>query len=232
LTGHLDDLGPSRHAESMHDAFRSSHLVGGILLTGGTSRRMGFDKASMLIDGVPCAARVARAMKAVVADAVEVGPGVSGLPAIHEAPRGGGPLVALCAGARALNEVGQVRAALVLACDLPLVTATLLRTLVHWPATRSIVPIVEGRPQPLCARWSAEDLATAMDLANSDKRSMHSLLDCSDVELIEVKRKRWPFEIDWREFSDVDTTTDLEETGLAWEIPQQLLSSQPPGVLG
>ncbi|MGH9029117.1 MAG: molybdenum cofactor guanylyltransferase, partial [Acidimicrobiales bacterium] len=131
--------------------------VAGILLTGGTSRRMGFDKASMLVDGIPCAARVAAVMLRVVTDAVEVGPGVSGLPVISEEPRGGGPLVALCAGMSALEAIGPARSTLVLACDLPFVTVAVLRTLAGWPGKSSVVPVVGGRPQPLCARWSASD---------------------------------------------------------------------------
>jgi molybdopterin-guanine dinucleotide biosynthesis protein A len=213
----FDAPGPPRHAWSMDDAFCSSRPVAGILLTGGTSRRMGFDKAAMLIGGVPCAARVAAAMQAVIADAVEVGPGVSGLPAVQEEPPGGGPLVAVCAGAKALNETGGARSALVLACDLPLVTETLLRTLVQWPGSRSVVPIIERRPQPLCARWSAEDLAAAADMVEAGMRSMHSLLDRPGVMLVD--ENRWPGDVDRAAFADVDTPSDLEGIGLAWEIP-------------
>ncbi len=178
---------------------------------------MGFDKASMLIGGIPCAARVATAMQAVVADVVEVGPGVSGLPAVREEPLGGGPLVAVRAGARALDEVKGWSSVLVLACDLPLVTEGLLRTLVQWPGSHSVVPVIEGKPQPLCARWSAEDLAAAADLVEAGMRSMRSLIDRSGVELVE--EEHWPDEVDQRAFSDVDTPTDLQGLGLASVIP-------------
>ena len=201
-----------RHAGGMRAPPRSSRTVVGILLTGGQSRRMGFDKASMLVGGVACAARVAAVMQAVVADAVEVGPGVSGLRAVREDPPGGGPLVAVCAGARALGDVGDTAPTLVLACDLPLVTEATLRTLAQWPGTRSVVPVLEGQPQPLCARWSADDLAAAADLVRAGMRSMRSLLDCRDVELID--EAHWPPQMDRRAFSDVDTTADLERIGL------------------
>ena len=220
-----------RHAGSMHCALRSGRLVAGILLTGGNSRRMGFDKASMLIGGVPCAAKVAAVMQAVVADAVEVGPGVSGLPAVQEEPLGGGPLVAVCTGARALNELGGWRSALVVACDLPLVTEGLLRTLVQWPGSHSVVPMIEGQPQSLCARWSAEDLAAAADLVEAGMRSVRSLLNLAGVELVE--EERWPGEVDRRAFSDVDTPADLEGIGLAWEIPGRSTGrTTAPGVCG
>lgn len=180
---------------------------------------MGFDKASMLIDGIPCATRVAAVLQAVVADAVEVGPGVSGLPAVQEEPPGGGPLVAVCAATRALNEVGEARSALVLACDLPLVTEDLLRTLAHWPGVGSVVPIIGGRPQPLCARWSGEDLAAAADLVEAGMRSMRSLLDRPGVELVD--EERWPGQMDRRAFSDVDTPADLKRLRLAPSTPSR-----------
>jgi len=180
---------------------------------------MGFDKASMLIDGVPCAARIAAMMQAVVADAVEVGPGVSGLAAVQEEPSGGGPLVAVCAGARALGERGGAGSALVLACDLPLVTESLLRTLAEWPGSGSVVPVIEGRPQPLCARWSAEDLAASADLVEAGLRSMRSLLDRPGVELVD--EERWPGPADRRAFSDVDTPADLKRLGLARPTPSR-----------
>jgi molybdopterin-guanine dinucleotide biosynthesis protein A len=186
---------------------------------------MGFDKASMLIDGVPCAVRVAAVMQAVVADVVEVGPGISGLPAVQEEPPGGGPLVAVCAGARALNKVGGARSALVLACDLPHVTENILRTLATWPGSRSVVPIIEGRPQPLCARWSADDLAATPELVEAGMQSMRSLLDRPGVELVD--EERWPGHLDRRAFSDVDTPADLKRIGLAPDSPSRSTGANP-----
>jgi molybdenum cofactor guanylyltransferase len=178
---------------------------------------MGFDKASIPIGGVPCAERVAKVLRAVVAHAVEVGPGTSGLPAVREEPPGGGPLVAVCAGARVLEESGSTRPALVVACDLPLVIESVLRTLADWPGSRSVVPMIGGRPQPLCARWSAQDLEAAADLVAAGMRSMQSLLDRQDVEL--VTEDLWPGGVDRRAFTDVDTPADLERLALGWDTP-------------
>ncbi len=211
------DPGPSPNGGRTYGPSGVGPPVGGILLTGGTSRRMGFDKASMPVAGVPCAARVAAVLRSVVTHAVEVGPGVSGLPAVREEPPGGGPLVAVCAGARALEEAGGVRSALVLACDLPLMTASVLRTLARWPGSHSVVPIIDGRPQPLCARWSAQDMEEAADLVEAGMRSMRSLLDRGDVEL--VTEERWPGQVDRRAFTDVDTPADLERADRWWATP-------------
>ena len=78
--------------------------MAGVLLTGGASRRMGTDKARLVVNGETLAARSARVLTAVCDPVVEVGPGVSGLPAVLEEPPGAGPLVALLAGVGALGD--------------------------------------------------------------------------------------------------------------------------------
>jgi len=80
-----------------------SPTVAAILLTGGKSRRMGHDKSRLIVEGSTLAVRTARLLRPVVETAVEVGPGVSGLPTTLEEPPGGGPLAALSAGYRALR---------------------------------------------------------------------------------------------------------------------------------
>ena len=86
---------------------------------------------------------------------VEVGPGVSGLPAVREEPPGAGPLVALLAGVGALGEPSSV---ILLACDLPNVSPELLRLLVEWPGSGTVIPVVDGRFQYACARYGAATL--------------------------------------------------------------------------
>lgn len=174
---------------------------------------MGFDKTSMLVDGVPCAVRVAAVLRCVVAVAVEVGPGVSGLPAVREPSPGSGPLGAIGAGAEALRSAGGSRPALVLACDLPFVTESVLRTLAQWPGAGSVVPVVGGWPQPLCARWSAAHLAAAKDLADAGGRAMRTLLEQPDIALVD--ETQWPGRLDRRALADVDTPDDLARLGLA-----------------
>jgi molybdenum cofactor guanylyltransferase len=187
--------------------------VAGILLTGGASRRMGFDKARLSIDGVPNAARLAAVLKAVVAPTVEVGPGVSGLPAIQEVPAGAGPLVAMCAGARHLRSTGHDGPVLVLACDLPFMSSDVISELCAWVGDGSVVPVVAGRAQPLCARWSQNDLRAAEDLVVAGERSMRSLLGRRGIT--------FPDESEWRAkqilraFADADSPADLKALGLS-----------------
>lgn len=123
------------HTVEMQDKSHPMVQVAGILLTGGRSRRMGFDKASISINGVPSAKRTAQVLCTVVSPVIEVGPGRSGLAAVCEEPPGSGPLVAIGVGAEALRRAGHDGPALVLACDLPRVTNAALGCSWTGPAT-------------------------------------------------------------------------------------------------
>jgi molybdenum cofactor guanylyltransferase len=187
--------------------------VAGILLCGGRSSRMGFDKASARIGGVALAVRTARLLGVVADPLVEVGPGSSGLAVAREDPPGSGPLAALDAGGRFLRERGCEAPALVVACDLPLLDVAVLEMLAAWPGQGSVVPIVDGYLQPLCARWSAADLRRAGAFVEAGARSMRALLEGSDVERLD--EARWPAGVRGQAFADADTPADLQRLGLA-----------------
>lgn len=187
-------------------------VVAGILLTGGASQRMGFDKATLMVEGVPNASRLAKLLVRLASPVVEVGPGRSGLPFVLERPRGAGPLVAVSAAGAWLAGNGHNGPALVVACDLPFLDAGVLDALALWPGQGSAVPVVRGRAQPLCARWSAGHLAAARLLVEAGERSMKALVRQPGVELI--GEERWPQAFSGRAFADVDTPADLSCFGL------------------
>lgn len=158
--------------------------ITGVLLTGGASSRLGQSKGARF--GPAVAARLAE----VCDPCFEVGPGHTGLPARPDP--GEGPL-------RALAAAGITDDALVVACDMPRVTTGLL----HWLAERpgTAVPVVDGRIQPLCARYSGRTLALA---ARVEGRAMRDLLDMAD-DVTYLDMAGWPAEL----FDDVDTPEDL-----------------------
>ncbi len=195
--------------------------VAGLLLTGGASRRMGFDKALLPVDGVPNATRLAAVLGSVPAPICEVGPGVSGLPAVRETPPGAGPLVAICAGNRHLRSVSHNGPVLVLACDLPFMTSEVISELRNWPVEGSVVPMMAGHAQPLCARWSQKDLLAAAAFVEAGERSMKALLGRPGIT--------FPGESDWtaakkrganilRVFADADSPADLAALGLSQSL--------------
>lgn len=186
--------------------------VGGLLLSGGASRRMGFDKALLPVEGQANAVRLAGALRRVALGPVlEVGPARSGLPAVQEQPAGSGPLAAVVAGWLALCDRGWQGPVVVVACDLPLLNETALSLLARWPGTASVVPCSEGQPQPLCARWAAGDLAVARRLVSEGRRSLKALLEAVDFQRLEPPD--WPSALEGV-LADVDTPEDLRRLGL------------------
>jgi molybdopterin-guanine dinucleotide biosynthesis protein A len=180
----------------------------GILLTGGASRRMGRDKAAIVLDGLSLARRAAMTLAEACTPCVEVGPGRSDLFSLLEVPPGGGPLAAMVAGGHALRiEHGYVGPVVLLACDMPRVTSGLLGLLAGATGEESVVPEAGGRLQPLCARYTSGALEEAGVLVDQGVRSMHELLD-------RIPYRRLA-EVDWGEvappdaFVDLDTPADL-----------------------
>lgn len=172
--------------EGLQDA-----LLGAVLI-GGSSRRMGRDKARLPWHGRPLALHVAAALAAAAAEVVLVGsrpdddrfPGVR---TIADRRPGEGPL----AGLRAALEAAGGRAVLLAACDLPGVSPELAR----WVAggglppgdpPRARVPVADGRLQPLFALYSAACREPAEEALASGERSMTGFLEHLSVERLVV----------------------------------------------
>ena len=187
----------------------------GILLTGGRSRRLGVDKASLVLEGESLAVRAGRRLAAVCAPVIEAGDGLSGFPSVRERPPGSGPLAALAAAGGALRAWGHDGSALLLAVDLPAVDEGWLRWLRDRPGEPTAVPRVEGRLQMVCARYSGEALLAAGSLVTGGVRSLHELLDVIEFEVIE--EFEWRAVVDADVFADVDTPQDAERLGI--ELP-------------
>ncbi|MHB1710550.1 MAG: molybdenum cofactor guanylyltransferase [Acidimicrobiales bacterium] len=185
----------------------------GLLLTGGASRRMGFAKGTLEVDGTRLSPRLADLLTAVTVPSLEVGPGYSGLPRVAEEIPGRGPVAAIVAGWETCRAVADPRSVLVLACDLPLMTLGVLRWLALRPGDRSMVPVVAGLPQPLCARWSSEDVERMAAALDKGTRSFEPIYGLETVTFLD--ESSWGAVTDARVFTDADTLDDLERLGLA-----------------
>jgi molybdopterin-guanine dinucleotide biosynthesis protein A len=186
--------------------------VGGLLLTGGESRRLGVDKSTLLRDGEPLADRSARVLVSACDPVIEVGPGASTLCAVREDPPGSGPLAAVVAGTAALRAQGYVGPVIVLAVDLPFIESMVLTWLAEHPTVGTVVPRVGGREQSLCARYSPDALAVAEQLVAEGERSMRSLL--AAVRVTSLDEDAWAGVCDAQAFADVDSPADLERLGV------------------
>jgi molybdenum cofactor guanylyltransferase len=181
-----------------------------MLLTGGASRRLGFDKSGLdLGDGV-LAQRTARLLRSVADPCIEVGRGCSTLPVVPDAEPARGPLAAVAFGWAELNSRSWVGPTLVLATDLPFVSDGLLRWLASHPSRRSVIPTDGRRPQTLCARYRPADLDTACDLYRAGARAMKDLMKA--IEPRTAPPEEWQAAAGHSmALMDVDTPSDLEQ---------------------
>ncbi len=174
---------------------------------------MGHDKTLLLVDEVTLARRSGDLLQRVVDVAVEVGPGHSGLAATREEPAGEGPLAAVAAGRTLLRAMGSHGPALVIAGDLPFLDEALLRFLVDFDAPGTVLPVVEGRAQPLCARWGPGDLDAAGGFYARGIRSLRHLESQGEVTIVD--ESIWGDAVNARAFCDVDSPEDLARYGLS-----------------
>lgn len=162
----------------------------GAVLCGGTSRRMGQDKALMEVAGSPMAARVAAALLDAGAtevfavggnaDALEA----AGLTVRPDAWPGAGPLPATVTALEAAVEPIVV----VLACDLlhpsAAAIAATVRSLVAAPSALGAVPVHDGHRQWVHVAWRA---TAAPALRAAHERGVRSLRRAAPgLSLVEV----------------------------------------------
>jgi molybdopterin-guanine dinucleotide biosynthesis protein A len=161
------------------------------IFVGGASRRMGGRPKGMLPtrSGAVVVDRLRAAAEAAgVSDVVLVG-GRSGyaslaLPVIEDRPPSIGPLGGLIA---LLEHASAASArALAMACDMPFISASLVRSLVKHPVASVVAPRRAGIWEPLCAIYRPDDvLAEARQQAASSDHSLQRLLErVAAVELV------------------------------------------------
>jgi molybdopterin-guanine dinucleotide biosynthesis protein A len=86
-----------------------------------------------------------------------------------------------------------------------------LRRLAATPGDASVLPVIDGTAQPLCARWSAEDLDAAAVGFAAGERSLRRHPRRRTAILLD--------ETDWGDeaagLRDADTPADLASIGIA-----------------
>lgn len=183
-----------------------------LVLAGGEARRFGCDKTRVSVGGVAILDRVVTAVRPVACSTTVIGPWAPPgcAQAVEPLPREG-PLAAVAFG------VGLIRThhVLVLGGDHPFLARELLELLVgrsfdQRDRVDAVVPIRDGRPEPLVACYRTSTLAaTAGRLVAGGERRLGALLESLSVDEVD--------EMTWRSadpsgmsFVDVDTPADLD----------------------
>lgn len=182
----------------------------GVVLAGGRSRRMGRDKALLTVGGRPLATVALDALRgAGASELLAVGGDAAVLAAlaalgarpVPDRYPGEGPLGAIVTALQAASQEVVV----VLACDLPLVDATAVRSLVDQlgPSADAAVPLVDGRLQVLLAAYRRRCLPALRAAFDAGTRAVHEAVAALDLTHPELT--------DPRVAQNVNTPDDLAQ---------------------
>ena len=197
--------------------------VAGIVLAGGSSKRMGRDKALLSMPGqkqVTFIAHLTEVLATLCSEVVLVtrdkeqaaiytnylgAQEASTLHIVHDRVPSIGPLMGLYSGLSAL----QASHALVTAVDMPFVQKELLAFLLSYPLNDVIlVPIVDGVPQVLLAIYPRTILPQLEACLQRGRRDPRSILEIAPVHYIEAAQLR-TVDPQLRSFVNVNTPADL-----------------------
>ncbi len=186
--------------------------VAALVLAGGEARRFGSDKTRETLGGLTILERVLESVRPLVDSVTVVGPWAPpGCGRIVEPSPRQGPLAAVAFG------VGVVTAewVLVLGGDHPFLVPELLSMLVArsvelGDAADGVVPVCDGRPEPLVACYRTSSVASAAArLVAAGERRLGALLEEITVDWVDEESWR-PVDPQGASFRDVDTPADLD----------------------
>lgn len=195
----------------------------GIVLAGGRSSRMGRDKATMELVGRMLIERAVAALDSIAQQVVIVrAPGqsfplvpVSGSLTVVEDPvEGQGPLVGMAVGLAAAESPVSV----VVGVDHPFLQPDLLRLLASrvTPVDRWVLPVADGRPQPLCSALASD--AAGVLQAHVDRGDRAPMAVAAELGMLRITEEEWrTVDPEGLSFIDVDTPEEFEAARLRIE---------------
>jgi molybdenum cofactor guanylyltransferase len=158
----------------------------GAVLCGGASRRMGVDKATLQIDGVAMARRVADVLVAAgCSPVVAIGGNQTqmldlGLEFVADDSPGEGPLGGI------LTALSVAAPALVVACDLPYLRPDTLSAVVRSLGEHDAAVAFTDRAEPLCALWSDSAAGYLRAQFQAGERALHRAIGGLDIAWVKV----------------------------------------------
>lgn len=181
-----------------------------LILAGGESRRMGRDKAELVLGEQTLLQRATTIVQPLFSNvivSVRTPRTTCESPQVMDDLSHAGPLAGLAAGlARA--DTGWVFA---LACDMPFITPHLIEFLATLrPGVEAVVPVVQGYPQPMAAFYATRCLSALREvLDHSGRHSLRELLDRIEVCYVDEDKISATTPA-LHSFFDLDTPEDLE----------------------
>ncbi|MDX8380152.1 MAG: molybdenum cofactor guanylyltransferase [Gallionella sp.] len=179
----------------------------GLILAGGESRRMGQNKANLLLGEKTLLHHVIATLNplfCVLIISVRQPETDGDFIQVIDDPSHAGPLAGLAAG------LGRAKTPWVFAaaCDMPFMTAQLITSLAKYRIeVDAVVPVINGYPQPLAAFYKTTSLVQLRDcLHDNGKQSLRAFLDKLNVRYVYEREIQ---AADLHSFFDLDTPHDL-----------------------
>ncbi|HJP84331.1 MAG TPA: molybdenum cofactor guanylyltransferase [Fimbriimonadaceae bacterium] len=144
-----------------------------VLLTGGASRRMGSDKASLLVEGETLAHRMVTQLVRTCDVVTVLGKEpIDGCAFLQDSEEYAGPLAALS------KFSPRAQFVFVASCDLPRFDGNVVPYFASIIEGRdAVIPISGDRPQPLCALYSASAIAKIAPLHQGGVRRLQAWIE-------------------------------------------------------
>lgn len=179
----------------------SALQIGGLVLCGGQSLRMGSDKSWLTFGDEHLLSRVVRVMQSVTQPVVVAGRKGQSLPLLpddilysYDTIEDGGPLVGLASGFELLG--GKCEAVFVASCDQPLIHPDFIRRMIQLLEDHDAVVVEhDGHLHSLTALYRIDMLTTIKELIAQGVRSAHRLVRKCHARIVSVD-----------EVGDADTT--------------------------
>ena len=185
----------------------------GAILAGGQSRRMGFNKAFLELEGSTVIARAVHVMTAVFSSPAIIANdttlyGHLGLPVYPDIIKDAGSLGGIYTALYHSKDY-----AFVVACDMPwLDPGCIRRVLDNVDGEDCVIPFISGRLHPMHAAWSKGCMNEIEAMINQGNLRINDLLKRLNIKrLTEEYFGGLPIE---RSVENVNTRQDLERTGL------------------
>lgn len=197
--------------------------ITGVVLAGGKSKRMGFNKAEAEVDGKSMIVRVIDKLKkttstVVVSSGTTTYPNISVTQIPDQYPHCG-PLGGIYSVLKATNTPLN----LVVSCDMPLVSTSLLKHIVDKAMESNALitlPIDDdGQVQMMCAVYHKDILPFMQQQIEAGVFKMKSLVSLVSVEYVRLTREH-PLYCEYA-FMNVNNPTNLEQARKIWSNQKQ-----------
>lgn len=170
---------------------KETTTITGIILAGGKSSRMGEDKGFLSLNGKTFMSYIIEALQPIVGDIVIVSSNLDydffKLKRVADVMEDSGPLAGLYAGLLHSETENNI----VLSCDVPLISTSVLKKLIEGMTTEADVIQFEsqGKTMPLVAMYKKRCMHSILGLLQTNKMRLRFAIEQLEVKTIQLDPK-------------------------------------------